>query len=404
MTRRLIQCIVSLAILAVPTQAQRLEAWITGLDKPCDIAFAPGDEDRVYVVEQTGRVRVVENGTLLDAPFIEVDRDNFSTPRSNWERGLLGIAFDPGYTGNKRFYLYYTDKEGDTVLSRFTAASATAAEWSSEHVLLRIEQPFGNHNGGCIRFGPDGMLYVGPGDGGSANDPHGNARRLDTLLGKLLRIDVTDQPDPGLAYAVPDDNPFVGRDDARPEVWASGLRNPWRFEFDTKGRLWIADVGQNRYEEVSVQPADSAGGENYGWNTMEGLGEFRSGRRKSDDPDRLTPAVHAERGFVHPVFEYRHHPIGSITGGYFYEGDKYPWLRNRYICADFTSGRVWSFRLRTRDGFTTADDTVEHTGKVGASFGGKGPVMAISSFGLSPDGQTLFVLDNKSGRLLRFVE
>ncbi|MBZ0173265.1 MAG: PQQ-dependent sugar dehydrogenase, partial [Phycisphaerales bacterium] len=262
MRRRLTPLLAALALLAAPAHAQRLEAWITGLDKPCDMAFDPTDDTRLFVVEQTGRVRIVEDGTLLDTPLIEADRDNFSTPRSNWERGLLGIAIDPHFADTKRFYLYYTDKNGATVLSRFTAASATAAEWSTEQVLLRVEQPFGNHNGGCIRFGPDGMLYIGPGDGGSANDPHGAGQRLDTLLGKLLRLDVTAEPDEGLAYAIPKDNPFVGTENARPEIWALGLRNPWRFEFDSAGRLWIADVGQNRYEEVHLQPADSTGGEN----------------------------------------------------------------------------------------------------------------------------------------------
>jgi glucose/arabinose dehydrogenase len=396
------------ALAGTSAHAQTLEVVAEGLDRPCDMTVDP--DGRLLIVEQDGLVRVIEpDGTLRASPFIEVDRSNFTDHTSNWERGLLGIALDPAYADNRRFYLYYSDKGGDTVTSRFTASGDTSADWSTEEVLLEIDQPFGNHNGGCLRFGPDGMLYIGPGDGGKANDTLNAGQRLDTHLGKLLRIDVTGTPDPGTPYAIPADNPFVGRDDALPEIWSFGLRNPWKFEFDSMGRLWIADVGQNRFEYVHVQPAGSAGGENYGWKIMEGLGEFKAGRKKRDDPDRLDRPAHLERGLQPPVFEYRHHPIGSITGGYFYEGDKYPWLRGRYLCADFMSGRVWSFRPRQRttpDGraFTAADDIAEHTEAVKASFGGKGPGLAISSFGISPDGQTIYVLDHKAGRVLRFAD
>ena len=402
----------TLAVLALScatvAQAQTLETVAEGLNRPCDMTVDP--DGRLLVVEQDGLVRVIEtDGTLRDSPFIEVDRSNFTDHTSNWERGLLGIALDPGYSENRRFYLYYSDKDGDTVTSRFTASGDTSADWSTEEVLLEIDQPFGNHNGGCLRFGPDGMLYIGPGNGGAANDPRGYGQNLDTHLGKLLRIDVTGEPDPGMPYAIPDDNPFVGRADAKPEIWAYGLRNPWKFEFDSTGRLWIADVGQNRYEYVHVQKAGSEGGENYGWNIMEGLGEFKAGRKKEEDPDRLDRTAHLGRGLEPPVFEYRHHPIASITGGYFYEGDQYPWLRGRYFCADFMSGRFWSFRPRERTGpdgttYFAADDIVEHTDDVKASFGGKGVDLAMSSFGISPDGQTVYVLDHKAGRVLRFVD
>jgi glucose/arabinose dehydrogenase len=401
--------LLALVALAAPlAHAQTLEVVAEGLNRPCDMTVDPAG--RLLVVEQDGLVRVIEpDGTLRESPFIEVDRSNFTDHTSNWERGLLGIALDPGYSENRRFYLYYSDKDGDTVTSRFTASGDTSADWSTEEVLLEIDQPFGNHNGGCLRFGPDGMLYIGPGDGGAANDPRDYGQSLGTHLGKLLRIDVTGEPDPGMPYAIPDDNPFVGRDDAKPEIWAFGLRNPWKFAFDSTGRLWIADVGQNRFEYVHVQKAGSEGGENYGWNIMEGLGEFKAGRKKADDPDRLDRVAHLERGLEPPVFEYRHHPIASITGGYFYEGEKYPWLRGRYFCADFMSGRFWSFRPRERtaeDGRTylAADDIAEHTDAVKASFGGNGPDLAMSGFGISPDGQTIYVLDHKAGRVLRFAE
>ena len=400
-----------LAWSAGGAHAQQLEVVATGLNRPCDMTVDP--EGRLLVVEQDGLVRVIEaDGTLLEKPFIEVDRSNFTDHTSNWERGLLGIALAPDYADSGVFYLYYSDKEGDTVTSRFTASTPTSADWSSEEVLLEIDQPYGNHNGGSLRFGPDGMLYIGPGDGGAANDPKNAGQRLDTHLGKLLRIDVSGVPDKGKPYAVPADNPFVDDEGALPEIWSYGLRNPWRFEFDSLGRLWIADVGQNRYEYVHVQPAGSGGGENYGWKLMEGTGEFKAGRDPADDPARLDRTAHIDRGLEPPVFEYRHHPNASITGGYFYEGDAYPWLRGRYFCADFMSGRFWSFRPRTRthegkEGtveYTYADDIVEHTQAIAASFGGSGPSLAISSFGISPDGQTIYVLDHKAGRVLRFAE
>lgn len=414
MTPRALPLSVFLAVslaLSSALHAQQLEVVAEGLNRPCDMTIDP--EGRLLVVEQDGLVRVIEaDGTLRESPFIEVDRSNFTDHTSNWERGLLGIALAPDYADSREFFLYYSDKEGDTVTSRFTASTPTSADWGTEEPLLEIEQPFGNHNGGCIRFGPDGMLYIGPGDGGKANDTLNAGQRLDTHLGKLLRIDVMGEPDPGMPYAIPDDNPFVGDSDALPEIWSFGLRNPWKFGFDSMGRLWIADVGQNRFEYVHVQPAGSEGGENYGWKIMEGAGEFRPGRKKKDDPDRLDRAEHIERGLQPPVFEYRHHPIASITGGYFYEGEKYPWLRGRYFCADFMSGRFWSFRPRTRThngatgstDYIYADDIVEHTDAIKASFGGKGPGLAISSFGISNDGETIYVLDHKAGRVLRFAE
>jgi len=412
MVRSLASCVVVTAfvISASIASGQRIEEVVAGLEQPCDIAADPTHDGRYYILEQDGVVRIVEDGRLMEKPFAEVDRADFTGPDSNWERGLLGIAFDPGYAENDRLYLYYTDVSGATVLSRFTAEDAYTLDWNTEERLLRIEQPWGNHNGGCIRFGPDGMLYVGPGDGGAANDPRNLAQDTSDLLGKMLRIDVTGEPDNGKPYAIPDDNPFVGDDDARPEVWAYGARNPWRFTWDSKGRLFIADVGQNRFEWVHVLPPGSKG-DNLGWKIMEGLGEFRPGRRRSQDPPRLERAEIAERGIRPAVFEYRHHPVASITGGYFYEGDTYDWLEDRYICADFMSGRIWTFELveETADDeggvqrWYAADDIVEITRRVEASYGGsmRG---SISSFGRSNDGETLYILDHSGGRLLRFAE
>jgi glucose/arabinose dehydrogenase len=388
------------AALATPAIAQRTEVWVEGLQMPVDMVQDPAEPGRFYVVQQRGTIAIIEDGKALDEPFFEVDRENFTGPGSNWERGLLGLAFAPDYTESGAFYINYTGSQGTTHISRFTAADPHKADPESELVILAIDQPFGNHNGGSVRFGPDRMLWIGTGDGGDANDPHGNGQRLDTLLGKMLRIDPTqdDYPeDDRRHYAIPPDNPFLDRDAARGEIWAYGLRNPWRYEFDSQGRLWIADVGQNRFEEIHVQPVGSKGGENYGWNVMEGRGEFQRGNRPADDPPALPDEEHRARGLEPPVWIYRHRPVASVTGGYFYEGEAVPRLRDRYIFADFMSGQVWSFRLRNG----RADDVTEHTA-MQAGFGEGGAALAISSFARDAAGD-LYVLDLKGGRVMKVV-
>jgi len=238
----------------------------SGLDHPVHVTSPPGDP-RLFVVEQPGRIRVIENGRLLDRPFLDLtDR-----VRTGYERGLLSVAFHPHYATNGRLLVNYTDLlHGDTRVEQYLVSSdRNRADPASARLILTVRQPYANHNGGLVLFGPDGMLYIGMGDGGSAGDPHGNGQNLGTLLGKMLRIDV----DRGSPYAIPPDNPFVGRPGMRGEIWAWGLRNPWRFCFDPPTRsLYIADVGQNRYEEVDV--ATTAGqrgrGDNFGWNIMEG--------------------------------------------------------------------------------------------------------------------------------------
>ncbi|MEZ6243029.1 MAG: PQQ-dependent sugar dehydrogenase [Phycisphaerales bacterium] len=399
-TRSTLLAGVGLSLLLVPlAPAQQAEEWISGgLERPVDFVADPTNPQRFYVVEQTGQIRVIEDDELLEEPFFEIDRTDFTT--DNWEQGLLGMTLDPGFADNHRFYLDYSGKDGRTIIARFTAQDEHHASFSSREVLLEIAQPWGNHNGGCLRFGPDKMLYIGMGDGGSANDPKGNGQNLGVLLAKILRIDVTGAPDEGKKYAVPKDNPFLKTEGARPEIWAYGVRNPWRLEFDSKGRLWIADVGQNRFEWVHVQHENSKGGENYGWSVMEGKGRFNPGREKYKDPPRLDQAAFREKGMQFPVFEYRHHPVASITGGYLYEGKDVPSLKNRYILADFMSGRVWSFKLGDD---WEADDVVEHTDAFAQTFGGDGPGLAISSFGRDLAGE-LYMLDYKRGRVLKIVE
>ncbi|MFO7544456.1 MAG: PQQ-dependent sugar dehydrogenase [Trueperaceae bacterium] len=326
--QRALPLVLAFGLLAACTSAsaQRLAPVAQGFDRPVVITHA--HDARLFVVEQGGMVQLVKDGEVQRVPFLDItDR-----VRAGGERGLLGLAFPTDHAATGRFYVYYTDRDGNSVLSRFAlAGEPDRADAGSEEVLLRVEQPYANHNGGQLSFGPDGYLYLGLGDGGSGGDPLGAGQRLDTWLGKLLRLDVgTDE-----GYAVPADNPFVGVNGVRPEIWAYGLRNPWRFSFDrATGDLFIADVGQNAYEEINFQPADSQGGENYGWNTMEAEHCFEPAR----DCDTS--------GLVLPIFSYAHGPQwgSSITGGYRYRGEDVPTLQGAYVFGDFVSGRVWLLR------------------------------------------------------------
>src|SRR3972149_8311444 len=243
-----------------------LKTVATGLDFPLYLTTAPGDNSRLFIGEKGGLIRIIRNGTLLGTPFLDI-RNLVSTGS---EQGLLGLAFDPGYVTNNRFYVSYTDTAGDTRIVRYLVSdNQDVAKTTPDRIILTIDQPFANHNGGNIVFGPDGYLYIGMGDGGSGNDPQGNGQDPTDLLGSLLRIDVRPQGD----YAVPGDNPFISQPSFRPELWDIGLRNPWRFSFDRKtGDLYIADVGQNAREEINVATAAQGRGKglNYGWNIMEG--------------------------------------------------------------------------------------------------------------------------------------
>lgn len=290
-------------------------AWqpITGgLIRPVDLQ--PDGSGRLFIVEKIGHIHVYQNGALVDAPFLNIeDRVNDD---SN-EMGLLGLAFHPDFTQNGYFYVNYTGSGGDTFVSRFQA-SGDSADPSSELNLLRISQPFRNHNGGALTFGPDGYLYIGTGDGGSAGDPQGNGQSLNTLLGKILRIDV----DSAQPYAIPADNPFGN------EIWHYGLRNPWRISFDTlTGDLYIADVGQNVWEEINVAPAGSRGGLNFGWDYYEGNHEY--------EPKNVAGE------YAFPAVEYSHAEGGcSVTGGYVYRGSMPEW-NGIYLYGDYCTGYVW---------------------------------------------------------------
>ena len=386
----------ALALLAAPApraHAQHTQLLAEGLDKPVDFQPDPTSKSRFYVVEQTGNIRVIEDGKLLEKPFLTVPADKINA--RGWEQGLLGLAFDPHFAQNKRFYVDYTNKKGDTHISRFTASDAYTCDPATEEVLLEIDQPFPNHNGGCVRFGPDGMLYIGMGDGGSAGDPRKNAQNLGSLLGKLLRIDVTSKPEDGQKYVIPKDNPFVKTDGAKPEIWAYGLRNPWRFSFDSKGRLWIGDVGQDRYEWIHLQPAGSKGGENYGWNIMEGDQPFREDKDGKIDTSK----------FVKPVYVYKHIPGagitgGSITGGFFYEGKAVDAFKNRYVFAEFMAGKVWSLEVTSNNKLF---GLVDHSASLAEAMGGPRKLrQSPSSFGQDLDGE-LYMCDLEGGRIFKIV-
>jgi glucose/arabinose dehydrogenase len=299
---------------------------IASAEKPTSITHAHDGSKRLFITEQAGRIVIVRDNAKLREPFLDI-RGRVSCCG---ERGLLSVVFPPGFQKKGHFYVNYTDKSGDTVVARFRLTrNPDQADPASEEKLLMVKQPFANHNGGQLAFGPDGYLYIGMGDGGSAGDPFGNGQKLDTLLGKLLRIDVESNVKP---YDVPRSNPFINKKGALPEIWALGLRNPWRFSFDRKtGDLFIADVGQNKYEEVNVQTASSKGGENYGWNILEGLHCFRS---KTCDT----------KGLVMPVVEYDHDAGCSVTGGLVYRGTMFPQLDGLYFYGDYCSGRIWGIR------------------------------------------------------------
>ncbi|MBK9050829.1 MAG: PQQ-dependent sugar dehydrogenase [Chloroflexi bacterium] len=297
-----------------------LDLIVEGLISPVTMAHA-GD-DRLFILEQRGTIRILQNGQLLGDDFLDIQG---RVGDSANEQGLLGIAFHPDYANNGRFFLDYTNDAGDTVISEFmVTADANRADADSERILLTIDQPYENHNGGQLQFGPDGFLYIGMGDGGSQADPEGNGQNTDALLGKILRLDV----DNGLPYAIPADNPYVNGG-GRLEIWAIGLRNPWRFSFDRlTNDLFIADVGQDSFEEVSFYPAGSPGGANFGWNIMEGWTCFNSSNCNTD-------------GLIQPITVYGRDEGCSITGGYMYRGTEYPALYGNYFFADFCFGTVW---------------------------------------------------------------
>lgn len=282
-----------------------------------------GSED-FYVAEKTGRVMLLRNGAKQENPILDLT----AVVSTDGERGLLGLAFKPN---SKLFYVDYTDKAGATHIVEYGLGQDGTADVGTQRELLKIDQPYPNHNGGQLAFGPDGNLYVGMGDGGGSGDPQNNAQNLTVLLGKILRINPTASTD--LPYTIPYDNPFRETTGARPEIWAYGLRNPWRFSFDSSsGGLWIADVGQGKYEEIDYVAADPKGGQNYGWPLREGLHQYQG----------ATPTNATE-----PVYEYDHSDGAcSVTGGFVYRGKLIPDLAGRYMFGDYCNGHLSTLTLR----------------------------------------------------------
>ena len=355
-----------------PGSGVGLQEVVSGLSFPLYLTAPAADFTRLFVVEKTGGIRIVRDGVLLPDPFLNLS----AQVSTGSEQGLLGLAFDPEYAANGRFLVHYTDLAGNTVLSRFQVSSdPDRADPASERVIFTAVQPFSNHNGGQLAFGPDGFLYLGLGDGGASGDPNGRGQDLSEPLASILRLDVRS----GDPYTVPPDNPFVGNPNALPEVWSYGLRNPWRFSFDrANGDLYIADVGQNQLEEVDVSPAAEGAGRglNYGWSIMEGSQCF--GGAGCD-----------QTGLTLPVLEYSHSEGCSITGGYVYRGNAIPAIQGQYFYSDFCGRWVRSFRYA--DGAAT-----EETSWPSLVTGG-----TIVSFGEDAAGE-MYILEAE-GRVSRIV-
>lgn len=314
---------------APPNAAQgislALQPVASGFRQPTAVVAVPDGSGRLFVVERAGQIRVVSEGSVLPTPFLDLSP---LVGAAFSEQGLLGLAFDPQYTTNGRFYTNRTNGQGDTVIARYNvSADPNLADPGTGAVVLVVDQPAANHNGGNLVFGPDGYLWIGLGDGGGAGDRFGNAQNGQSLLGKMLRIDVASAE----PYLSPSDNPFFGSPDTFPEIWALGLRNPWRYSFDrATGDLYIGDVGQGAFEEINLVRAGSPGGQNFGWPITEGFHCFPATSPCDQTGSELT------------IAEYGHDQGCSVTGGYVYRGQAFPQLVGTYLFADYCSGRIWS--------------------------------------------------------------
>ena len=360
-----------------------------GFKKPLFITSYPTDSNLLYVVEQAGRIIVIENGEKLKRPFLDIKKQVVNPNRPGDERGLLGFAFHPNHTKNGKFYINYMNNDGYTVVSEFIVKNKQRANHSSERILFDLKQPFSNHNGGHMAFGPDGYLYISIGDGGKSGDPNNAGQDLNTIFGKVIRIDVNQTP-----YGIPKSNPYYGQENKRGEIWAWGLRNVWRFSFDRKnGDIFYGDVGQNKWEEINYEPAKSKGGVNYGWRIMEA-------RHCYNPEDNCN-----ESGLTQPILEYPNDAnymrtlTGmdqpdvdgcSVTGGYVYRGKKIKGLQGTYLFGDYCSGNVWSFKVENGKAVEFQNRTEEINLAEGEF------TNYISSFGEDADGE-LYIIDYNGG-------
>jgi glucose/arabinose dehydrogenase len=374
----------------------RTRVQASGFTLPVAFVQDPTDRRVQFIVQQNGHIRVVREGGVLAADFLDLSPATVA----QGEQGLFALAFQPNIA--TRFFVNFTNRSGDTVVSRFQrAADPVVAEatsrfdlrWGGANGPTVIAQPFDNHNGGHLAFGPDGYLYIGMGDGGSGDDPGNRAQDGSELLGKMLRIDVNVGDSHASGYEIPPDNPFRGGGvAARPEIWAFGLRNPWRYSFDDPARggtggLIIADVGQNRFEEIDYEPA-GRGGRNYGWRNREGM------------HDNVTTLPAAFQPLTEPIYEYDHSAGQSITGGFLYRGRALPpAYQGRYFFADYVRGRVWSIAIAVdASGDARASNPIEHT----AELGGASVLGNVSSFGLDADGE-IHIVSYSNGRVLKVI-
>jgi glucose/arabinose dehydrogenase len=395
MARRTIATLAALPMLAAVLGAQaplRTRTFVSGFTAPVLFLQDPGNRAVAFVVEQAGRIRVVQDGVVLPTDFLDLR----GAIASGGERGLLGLAIPAD--GSGRVFVNFTNTAGDTVVARFRRSANPLVADPATRFDLRwgteafIAQPFSNHNGGNLVFGPDGYLYVGMGDGGSGDDPEHRAQNLSELLGKILRLDVSVPDAHPTGYRIPPDNPFA-RGGGRPEIWSVGLRNPWRFTFDDPGRggtgaMVIGDVGQSEYEEVDYEPRGRSG-RNYGWRNREGAHDHVTSR-----PPAFLP-------LIDPIHEYTHGVGQSITGGYVYRGRALgPAYVGRYFFADYVQGRIWSLALTIdpQTGEARASDVTEHT----ADLSSAGALGTVSAFGVDADGE-LYVVGYSRGAVSKIV-